>query len=82
MADAVEIKVNKGPNVSYAEPIAEQRALAKSGQLEGAIANLLQHEKTARLVRLRRDRAASPACHPTVPSQARPSPPPLGKPPI
>jgi len=49
MADAVEIKVNKGPNVSYAEPIAEQRALAKSGQLEGAIANLLQHEKTARL---------------------------------
>mmetsp|Transcript_30634 Transcript_30634/g.79550 ORF Transcript_30634/g.79550 Transcript_30634/m.79550 type:complete len:442 (-) Transcript_30634:384-1709(-) len=49
MADAVAIKVSKGPSVSYAEPIAEQRALAKSGQLEGAIANLLQHEKTARL---------------------------------
>jgi len=49
MADAVAIKVVKGPNVSYAEPIAEQRALAKSGQIEGAIANLLQHEKTARL---------------------------------
>ena len=49
MADAVAIKVNKGPSVSYAGPIAEQRALAKSGQVEGAIANLLQHEKTARL---------------------------------
>ena len=50
MADAVAIKKEpKGPVISYATPIAEQRALAKSGQLEGAIANLLQLEKTARL---------------------------------
>lgn len=50
-ADVVAIKEKpKGPAVSYTAPIAEQRALAKGGNLEGAIANLLQLEKTARLV--------------------------------
>ena len=50
MADAVSVDKPKGPSVSYATPVAEQKALAKSGNVEGAIANLLQHEKTARLV--------------------------------
>uniref|UniRef100_A0A7S2BW76 PCI domain-containing protein n=1 Tax=Haptolina brevifila TaxID=156173 RepID=A0A7S2BW76_9EUKA len=50
MADAVAIKTEqKVPTVSYAAPIAEQKALAKSGNVEGAIANLLQLEKTTRL---------------------------------
>ena len=51
MADAVAIQKPKGPAVSYAEPIAEQKkfAAAAAGNLEGAIANLLQLEKTARL---------------------------------
>ena len=43
--------------VSYAEQVAAQRAIAASGNLDGAIQNLLVHEKTARLVR----RAAQPA---------------------
>ena len=51
MADAVAIKETpKGPAVSYKEPIAEQRVLAQGGNLEGAITNLLQLEKVARLV--------------------------------
>lgn len=50
MADAVAIKVDRGPSVSYAAQVAEQRSLAQGGQLEGAITNLLQLEKTARLV--------------------------------
>ena len=51
MADAVAIKTEqKVPSVSYAAPIAEQKAFAKKGNVEGAIANLLQLEKTARLV--------------------------------
>jgi len=49
MADAVSVDKPKGPSVSYAVPVAEQKALAKGGNVEGAIANLLQHEKTARL---------------------------------
>ena len=38
-------------SVSYAVQIGEQQALAKSGQLEGALQNLLALEKPARLVR-------------------------------
>ena len=52
-AEAVSVDKPKGPSVSYAAPVAEQKALAKSGNLDGAIANLLQLEKTARLVRPR-----------------------------
>ena len=65
MADAVAIKTEqKVPSVSYAAPIAEQKALAKKGNVEGAIANLLQLEKTARLVRLPSVQpTAWPACH-------------------
>jgi hypothetical protein len=37
-------------NTSYVEPIAKERELAKSGQLDGALQNLLSLEKTARLV--------------------------------
>ena len=37
--------------VSYAVQVGEQQALAKSGQLEGALQNLLALEKPARLVR-------------------------------
>mmetsp|Transcript_38677 Transcript_38677/g.87912 ORF Transcript_38677/g.87912 Transcript_38677/m.87912 type:complete len:443 (-) Transcript_38677:854-2182(-) len=36
-------------NTSYVEPIAKERELAKSGQLDGALQNLLSLEKTARL---------------------------------
>jgi len=36
-------------SVSYAEPIAKERALATSGQLDGALQNLLSLEKVARL---------------------------------
>ena len=50
-AEAVSVDKPKGPSVSYAAPVAEQKALAKGGNLEGALANLLQLEKTARLVR-------------------------------
>jgi len=50
MAEAVAIQtVPKVPTVSYAAPIAEQKALAKGGNVEGAITNLLQLEKTTRL---------------------------------
>jgi len=52
MAEAVAIKTEpKGPAVSYAAPIAEQREALKGGKvdLDGAIANLLQLEKTSRL---------------------------------
>ena len=52
MADAVQIKSQKVPSVSYAKPIAEQKSLAKGGQVDGALTNLLLLEKTARLVRL------------------------------
>ena len=38
-------------SVSYAVQVGEQQALAKSGQLEGALQNLLALEKPARLVR-------------------------------
>ena len=38
-------------SVSYAVQIGEQQALAKSGQLEGALQNLLALEKPSRLVR-------------------------------
>jgi len=48
MADAVSVEP-RTKGVSYATQLAEARELAKKGQLEGAIANLLQHEKTARL---------------------------------
>jgi 26S proteasome regulatory subunit N5 len=37
------------PSVSYAEQVAAQQQLAKSGQLEGALQNLLALEKPARL---------------------------------
>lgn len=50
MADAVSVEP-KAKGVSYAQQVADARALAKTGQLEGALATLLQHEKTARLVR-------------------------------
>ena len=77
MADAVAIKAPKGPSVSYAKPIAEQKALAKQrGQLEGALANLLQHEKTARLVRAPAPRAKSapvPAVRSARAPRSRPS---------
>ena len=43
---------------SYAEPIAKERVLAKSGQLEGALQNLLSLEKTARLVCLPKSRTS------------------------
>ena len=51
MAEAVAIKTEPKVTVSYAEPIAEQRAAlsTKKIDLDGAITNLLQHEKTARL---------------------------------
>ena len=51
MAEAVAIVTAKGPSVSYAAPIAEQREALKGGKvdLDGALANLLQLEKTARL---------------------------------
>ena len=51
MAEAVAISSAKGPSVSYAAPIAEQREALKGGKvdLEGVLANLLIHEKTARL---------------------------------
>ena len=38
----------KGPSVSYAQQVAEAKALA-STSLDGALQNLLSHEKTARL---------------------------------
>ena len=66
MADAVSVEP-RTKGVSYAVQIAEQRALAKGGQLEGALANLLQHEKTARLVRAP---APSPPPPPPPPSTA------------
>ena len=50
MADAVSVDKPKGPSVSYAVPVAEAKTLATTGNVEGALANLLQHEKTARLV--------------------------------
>ncbi len=40
----------KGPSVSYAEQVAAAKGLAASS-LDGALQNLLSHEKTARLVR-------------------------------
>jgi len=40
----------KGPSVSYAEQVAAAKALAATS-LDGALQNLLSHEKTARLVR-------------------------------
>tara|TARA_B110001452_G_scaffold151367_1_gene125937 strand:- start:360 stop:614 length:255 start_codon:yes stop_codon:yes gene_type:complete len=43
------------PSVSYATQIAQQQELAKSGQLEGALQNLLALEKPSRLVRARPD---------------------------
>ena len=51
MVEAVAIKTEPKVPVSYAEPIAEQRAAlsTKKIDLDGAITNLLQHEKTARL---------------------------------
>jgi len=52
MAEAVAIKTApKGPAVSYSGPIAEQREALKTNKvdLDGALANLLQLEKTARL---------------------------------
>ena len=51
MAEAVAIQVAKGPSVSYAVPLAEQREALKGGKvdLDGALANLLLLEKTARL---------------------------------
>lgn len=56
MADAVDVKLQETlakKGVSYAKEVAEQAAFAASGKLEGAIENLLQLEKTSRLVRPR-----------------------------
>jgi 26S proteasome regulatory subunit N5 len=48
-------------SVSYAEQVAQARAQAASGNLDGAIQNLLSYEKTARLVR--RVPFAGALCH-------------------
>ena len=47
-SDAADSKV---PSVDYSEQIGQQQALAQSGQLEGALQNLLALEKPSRLVR-------------------------------
>ena len=52
----------KGPSVSYAQQVAEAKALA-STSLDGALQNLLSHEKTARLAR-------PPRCRPIPKSRA------------
>ena len=51
MAEAVAIPTAKGPSVSYAAPIAEQKEAIKGKKvdLDGALTNLQQLEKTARL---------------------------------
>lgn len=52
--EAMDVSQEKAkPSVSYATQIAQQQELAKSGQLEGALQNLLALEKPARLVRAR-----------------------------
>jgi len=51
MAPSITEPEAKGPSVSYAEQVAAAKSLAATS-LEGALQNLLSHEKTARLVRL------------------------------
>ena len=58
------------PSVSYADQIAQQQQLAKTGQLEGALQNLLALEKTARLVRATALRVPALSC--SVPHQSCP----------
>ena len=69
-AEAVSVDKPKGPSVSYAAPVAEQKALAKGGNLEGALANLLQLEKTARLVSAELP-PPTRACPPAAPHMCR-----------
>jgi hypothetical protein len=49
MAPSITEPEAKGPSVSYAEQVAAAKALAATS-LDGALQNLLSHEKTARLV--------------------------------
>lgn len=59
--EAMDVSQDKAkPTVSYATQIAQQQELAKSGQLEGALQNLLALEKPARLVRARPDAVPRP----------------------
>ena len=67
--EAMDVSTEKAkPSVSYATQIAQQQELAKSGQLEGALQNLLALEKPSRLVRARPDRVAPPPLHPEPPA--------------
>jgi len=50
-------------STSYAEQVAQNRALAASGSLDGALQNLMALEKTARLVRAPPPLPPAPPAH-------------------